>query len=108
MTHRLSGDLTPDERSPLSPRNVAIGIGLFLVFTAAGLAAVAWWASRSDAEVISELTHASRYFLLVALLLTVVEAIAGGFRIWVRARLCPDSGFGMVCGHTSTCCSRPE
>ena len=86
MTHRLSGDLTPEERSPLSPRNVAIGTGLFLVFTAAGLAAVAWWASRSDAEVISELTSASRNFLLVALLLTVVEAIAGGFRIWVLAR----------------------
>ena len=86
MTHRLSAELSKEERSPLSPRNVAIGIGLFLVFTAAGLAAVAWWASRSDAEVVSELTHASKYFLLVALLLTVVEAIAGGFRIWVLAR----------------------
>ena len=65
MTHRLPEQLRQEESSPLSPRNVAIGIGLFLVFTAAGLAAVAWWASRSDAEVISELTHASKYFLLI-------------------------------------------
>ncbi|MGW8282220.1 MAG: lysylphosphatidylglycerol synthase transmembrane domain-containing protein [Gemmatimonadota bacterium] len=86
MTNRISAELSSEERSPLSPRNVTIGIGLFVLFTAAGLAAVAWWASRSDEKVISELTHASKYFLLVALLLTVLEAIAGGFGIWVLAR----------------------
>ena len=86
MTNRIAESLEDDPRSPLSPRNVAIGIALFLVFTAAGLGAVAWWAARSDAEVVSELTHASKYFLFIALLITVVEAIAGGFRIWILAR----------------------
>jgi len=76
----------PDERSPLSPRNVAIGLGLFVVFTAAGLAVVAWWAGRSDAEVVSEITHAKTTWLLLALALTATEALAGGFRIWVLAR----------------------
>ena len=76
----------PDERSPLSPRNVAIGLGLFVVFTAAGLAVVAWWAGRSDAEVVSEIRQARTTFLLLALALTAAEALAGGFRIWVLAR----------------------
>lgn len=75
-----------DPQSPLSPRNVAIGLALFLLFTAAGLGAVAWWAAQSDAEVVSELTHASKYFLVIALLITGIEAIAGGFRIWILAR----------------------
>ena len=75
-----------EESSPLSPRNVAIGIALFFLFTAAGLGAVAWWARRSDAQVVSELTHASKYFLFIALLITVLEAVAGGFRIWILAR----------------------
>lgn len=86
MRNRLSAELGKEERSPLSPRSVTIGIGLFVLFTAAGLGAVAWWAGRSDAKVISELTHASRYFLFVALLLTIVEGVAGGFRIWILAR----------------------
>ena len=86
MTNRIAESLEDDPRSPLSPRNVAIGIALFLVFTAAGLGAVAWWAARSDAEIVSEITHASKVFVLVALGLTLVESIAGGFRIWILAR----------------------
>ena len=63
--------------------SVAIGIALFLLFTAAGLAAVAWWASRSDAEIVSELTHASRRFVLVALGLTILEAIAADMELLI-------------------------
>ena len=86
MTRHRLPEIEVEESSPLSPRNVAIGIALFFLFTAAGLGAVAWWASRSDAEIVSEITHASRTFVLVALGLTILEAIAGGFRVWILAR----------------------
>ncbi|MDT8437095.1 MAG: lysylphosphatidylglycerol synthase transmembrane domain-containing protein [Gemmatimonadota bacterium] len=72
--------------SPLSPRNVAIGLALFVVFTLGGLAVVAWWARRSDAAVVSEITHASPRLLLVALLFLVVDVTAGALRVWVLAR----------------------
>lgn len=86
MSPESGGTPEPDERSPLSPRNVAIGLGLFVVFTAAGLAVVAWWAGRSDARVVSEIRHAKAAWLLLAFGLTATEALAGGFRIWVLAR----------------------
>lgn len=86
MTTENAGAREADYRSPLSPRNVAIGLGMFVLFTAAGLAIVAWWAGRSDAEVVSELTHAKTAFLLLALALTAAEAVAGAFRTWVLAR----------------------
>jgi uncharacterized protein (TIRG00374 family) len=86
VTREDEGPRATEGRSPLSPRNVAIGLGLFVLFTAAGLAVVAWWAGRSDAEVVSEITHAKAAFLLLALALTATEALAGAFRTWVLAR----------------------
>ncbi|MFQ5747440.1 MAG: YbhN family protein [Gemmatimonadota bacterium] len=71
--------------SPLSPRRLALGALLFVLFTGGGYALLAWLGGSDQATVPEMLAGARAGPLVAATLLALLEVALGGTRLWILA-----------------------